>query len=529
MRKLNFGHFRSLLGLFGQSLLVKLYYLISKRMNKIKIKIPEQVVEVEYDLVIDDLAIPVQQPFPPVGVATIAPEPTPAPTISVGINNITEEFNSLVASGRTTKVFNEGTYEVKAIKTQNLSGMLTLAGNDTTIIFGQQNYNKWADQLQQATLFHLDNGANFYSRGVNFCQPKQIVNVEPWMPTIFSSKTDPKIKWSAVVEDCDTTKLGRNGGFGLGTLYGSDTGNLVAAINYKHLGNGFLEGKANIGGASNGILKVYLKNVVTDGANEEEFGSNRLLVRGSVKDNIFTITSNHSTSFLYNHFFNVDKGDNYAHLLHIGRFTFMIDDIGAVIDDKRIRLRPLAKGSTRIRIVNGRIYTPSRESHVNDKIGGIVMTEKGRDEYPSTLWTNNWKVNESELSYHPYLIPSSLEGLKDNDTVEWVSSFDLEGVEQDAFLISKGNDNFRTYPHTQFGKSWEILRGMIVGHNMYNHREITLYAENVIQKGYYRQTSHAGKSLGCYIIDSVGFKDEFNFGGEIKSTTLTLEQFKNLS
>ena len=64
---------------------------------------------------------------------------------------------------------------------------------------------------------------------------------------------------------------------------------------------------------------------------------------------------------------------------------------------------------------------------------------------------------------------------------------------------------------------------------MYNHREITLYAENVTQKGYYRQTGRLGKSLGYYMINCTGFKDEFNFSSEIKSTSLTLEQFKKLS
>ena len=531
MRKLNFGHYRSLLGLFGQSLLVKLYYLTSKFMNKLKIRIPEQTLEVDYEVESVTTSLnqvittnpPVTVPFP----TPIVTEPAPTPSISVGINNITEEFNSLVESGKSAKTFEGGTYEIKAISTQVLRSMLTLAGNDTTLIFGKERYDKWKDEPQQSSLFFLDNGADFYSRGINFCQPKQLVNVEPWMPTLFSAKPDHKIKWSAIVENCDTTKNGRNGGFGLGTLYGSETGNLIAAINYKHLGNGFLEGKANIGGAREGILKVYLKNVITDGANEEEFGSNRLLVRGFVKDNIFTITSDHYTSFLYNHFFNTDKNDNFAHILHIGRFTFMIDDIEAVIDDKRIKLRPNAKGVTRIRLIDGKIYTPQRESHAGDRIGGITMKEKWRDEHP--IWSNNFNPKGSEIAYHPYLKPDALGNLTDFSNVEWLSSWDQEGIEQDAYLISKGNDNFRTYPHTEFGKSWEILRGMIVGHNMYNHREITLYAENVVQKGYYRQTSHSGKSLGYYIVNSQGFKDEFNFNGEVKSTTLTLEQFRNLS
>jgi hypothetical protein len=205
----------------------------------------------------------------------------------------------------------------------------------------------------------------------------------------------------------------------------------------------------------------------------------------------------------------------------------MIDDVEAIIDSKRIKLRPNAKGVTRIRLIDGKIYTPQRESHVNDRIGGITMKEKWRDEHP--IWSNNFNPSGSEIAYHPYLKADALGNLTDFSNVEWISSWDQEGIEQDALLISKGNYSFRTYPHTEFGKSWEIIRGMIVGHNMYNHREITLYAENVTQKGYYRQTGRTGKSLGYYMINCTGFKDEFNFNGEIKSTSLSLEQFKKLS
>jgi hypothetical protein len=60
---------------------------------------------------------------------------------------------------------------------------------------------------------------------------------------------------------------------------------------------------------------------------------------------------------------------------------------------------------------------------------------------------------------------------------------------------------------------------------MYNHAEITLYAENVTQKGYYRQTSRLGKSLGYFINNSIGFKDEFNPKVEVQSKLMTLNEF----
>ena len=490
---------------------------------KAKIIIPYQEIEIPFQTIWEmqppkpePTPLPEEKPEPPVNVKP--------PVIEVGIQNITNEWNEMVSSGESEFYFNEGTYEVKSIKRQNINDWFNLGGHNTTIIFGKENYNKWSDTAQDAQLFMLQDGADFYSSGINFVQPKQILNVEPWMPTLFASVQNPDAKWKAVVKDCDTTKIGRHGGFGLGTLYGSNKGNLVSAINYKHLGNGFLEGKASIG-ENQGILKVYLKDVFTDGSNEEEFGSNRLKVTGYIKNNVFTITSDHSTQFLYNHFFNTDKGDNYSHILHLGRFTFMIDDIEAVLNDKQIKLRPNAKGQVRVIARDGKLYTPRFESHSGDIVGTNLMIEKGRDEHP--LWSNNFNPNGSEISYHPYLIPQNSYANGEYILI-WQSSFDQEGIEQEAYLISKGNDTFRTYPHTKFGESWEILRGQIVGHNMYNHAEITLYAENVIQKGYYRQTSRFGKSLGYFVNNCEGFRDEFNPKVEVQSKLMNLNEFELL-
>ena len=495
-------------------------------MAKIKINIPAQSFEIEADFQpVIEVEIPKPEPLPIPEEKPEEPVNVKPPIIEVGIQNITNEWNEILDKGDTNFILSGGTYEVKAIKRQNVNREITLVGEDSTVIFGKENYNRWSDPAQDAQLFMLQDGADFYSLGINFVQPKQIKNVEPWMPTLFTSVQNPDARWRAVVKDCDTTKIGRHGGFGLGTLYGSNKGNLIAAINYKHLGNGFIEGKASIGDNQNGILKVYLKDVKTFGDNEEEFGSNRLKVTGYIKNNVFTITSDHSTQFLYNHFFNTDKGGNYSHILHLGRFTFMIDDVEAVLNDKQIELRPNANGQVRVVAKGGKLYTPRFESHAGDIVGTNVMIEKGRDEHP--LWSNNFNPNGSEISYSPYLIPQN-SYTNGEYILVWQSSFDQEGIEQEAYLISKGNDTFRTYPHTKFGESWEILRGQIVGHNMYNHAEITLYAENVIQKGYYRQTSRFGKSLGCFINNSEGFRDEFNPKVEVKSKIMTLNEFELL-
>ena len=463
-------------------------------------------------------AIPQSSPRPEPSKAE-SPEPVtiPKPTekpanVSVGVENITQKWiDTLLTDKDAELTLSEGLYRVDHISTipiQNRKVRINAPTNRASIIFGKPNYNKWADPISQnGVLFGLRHGADFLSTNINFCQDRQIRAIEPWMPAIFSSEINPNIQWKAAVRNCDTTAQGRHGGFGLGTLYGSIKGNYIAAQNMVHAGNGFIEGKANIGNTENGILYLIMDNVLTDGENEEEFGSFRFKVKGVVKDNVFTITSDHDTSILFNHFFNTDHNDNYSHILHIGRYTYMIDDVMAVMDAKRIRLRPLANGEITIRINEGKIYTPGYESHAADRFFGLIMEEKWRDEHPT--WSNNFNPSKSDIAYHPFL--KAKHSMPDGyHRVEWFSSWDQEGIEQDAWLISKGNDAFRTYPETQFGKSHEILSGMVVGHNMYNHAQISIWARNVIQKGFYRQTNGAGRSLGVNMVDCSGFKDQFN-------------------
>jgi hypothetical protein len=442
----------------------------------------------------------------PVIVREPDPIVVPAPILS---NNITLKWYDDLSNSKVTGIVIDGLCYIDHIKRIPINRKLTITGiNNATLVFGVENYIS-LNGMQDGSLFMLGNGAEVLIENVNICQPSQIKSIQPWMPTIFSSVQDPNAKWTAIVKDCDTTAMGRNGGFGLGLVYGGKHENHIAAINFKHVGNAFLEGKASIGNNEGTVLAVTLNNVKTDGGNEEEFAAYKFMVKGFIKDDVFTITSDHETSVIYNHFFNTDHNDNYAHILHLGRFTFMLDD-NSVLNNKQFKLRPNADFDIRIRVLNGNVYTPGFESHAGDNFvyynEYCETTEKWRDEHP--IWSNNFKPLDSDISYHPFLkIDKKLvDGYYD---VSWNSSFDQEGINQDACIIAKGNDSFRSYPNTKFG-NWEILSGQIVGHNMYNHKEITLWAKDVKQSGYYRQTSGVGKSLGYNMVDCKGFKNEFN-------------------
>jgi hypothetical protein len=436
--------------------------------------------------------------------------PVIVPPIENGFKNITEEWYSKLSNPLVTEIVIDGKCRVDNIKAVTITRKLTIKGiNNATILFGKEYYNPYKDEAQDWNLITLDNNAEVVIEDVNLCIPKQTPRITTYLPTIFKSLPNHNSKWNAVVKNCDTTILGNNGGMGLGLVYGSAEGNYIGAINFKHVGVGFVEAKASIGGTTNGILYLVLENVSTDGTLEGTLNTHKTKVKGIFNDGSFKITSNHDVTAIYNHFYNSDASDNYAHILHVGRFTFMLLDN---CDDKNktYKLRPNAKGTIRIRVVGGKLYTPNFESHAGDSftLNSIKynIIEKGRDEHP--FWSNNFNAAGSELSYHPYCVLDK--SLTDGEYfVNWSSSFNLIGTEEDTWILYKDSRfGFRSYPNTLF-ENYEIMNGDAVGHSMYNHAEISLWAKDVIQKGYYRQTSREGKTLGYNMINCTGFKDEF--------------------
>jgi len=435
---------------------------------------------------------------------------TPIEPPSTVIKNITKEWYDQLNNDTISFIKIDGLCRVDDIFSKTINRTLIIEGtNNATILFGVENYNQFVRSDQGNCLFVLDNGAKVIIRNVNFCLAKQLKSVNSYLPTIFRSIPNHSNEWVALVQNCDTTILGNNGGMGLGTLYGSSKGNYIGAINFKHFGTGFTQAKANIGGESDGILYLVLQDVITDGSDEQALASHKTKVDGIFEDGLFTITSEHEVSSIYNHFYNSDISDNYAHILHVGRFTFMLDD-NCDINNKQFKLRPNASGKIKIKVIDGKVYTPTFESHAGDYfvLDNITYNtiEKGRDEHP--FWSNNHKPTQSDTAYHPYLKVNKI--IPDGEyVVEWKSSFNLFGTEPTWILYKDSRFSFRSYIDTNF-ENWEIMDGDTVGHNMYNHNQLSLWAENVIQKGYYRQSQQGGKSLGYNMVNCEGFKDEFN-------------------
>jgi hypothetical protein len=456
-----------------------------------------------------------------------------------GVKDITEEWYSKLRDTSVTEIIIDGSCKVTLIEAVEINRKLTIKGiNDATIEFGIPYFDVHGDVKQDWNLITLGNGAEVKIEGVNLCLSPQRFGLVSYLPNIFKSLPDHSHTWTALVKDCDTTKLGNRGGMGLGLLYGSASGNYIGAINFKHVGNGFLDAKANIGGQTNGILYVVLDNVITDGTVEEVLNTYKVKVRGKFEPELFTITSDNSVKQIYNHFYNTDNADNFAHILHVDRFTFMLDD-NCDINDKQFKLRKNASGLTNVVVRKHwdagkqrnltRIYTIGVEGHAGDTFilnnTTYKVLEKGKDE--NDIWTNNHRPKESKISYTPYLqidedIPVG------EYQVQWTSSFNLFGIEQDVWMLHKDSRyGFRTYENSIF-EAYEVMRGDSIGHNMYNHRNISLWAKDTVQKGFYRQTDQGGKCLGYNMINCNGFKDQFNPPVQVTTDKPIPERIKNL-
>lgn len=429
--------------------------------------------------------------------------------VSVEIENFTQEFYDQVRNPDVREInIPEGTFRIDTIQSVNIERSLKIKSpsNRSNILIGKEFYDP-STKSESEFLFFLKRG-DLLIENVNFCQPQQIRSTQPWMPNLFRSEENDKAKWTAVVKNCDTTFFGRNGGMGLGRFYGSIEENHIAAINMKHVGVGYMEAKNPW---KDCVLYVTLDNVKTDAIDQTEWGSGNFLTKGVISDNLLTLTGSTSFKSLYNVFFLEDKGSNRAFIAHIGRFTFLIDRVDALRSEKACVLRLAPKAGDRVKVKDGLVFFIGKEPQASDsfQIFGVNHTITMKNRTDATKWVTWAGSKDHELAFQLGCktdIPIS-DGEYYLDSYN--STFDLNGKEQDLYLVYKGNQDFRSYPNTEFGNG-EIIFGDVVSHLCYNHDVISLWAKDTDMLGYYRQTQHEGKTLGYNMVNCKGFQDEFN-------------------
>lgn len=415
------------------------------------------------------------------------------------------------------------------------SGLFIFSIGGANLKMGLEDYFPWASRKakkQDGFLFDFGgNSAEIGFKKVNFLPPhRRVKAAQIFYSSLFKSFPKKDQEFRIAVLDMDTTlevdssdsRLNQVG-FGFGFLYSSENGNYVIGKNIKHRGPGFMDFKANYGG---GLFAIF-ENVTTNFLNEEEFASPRIKIRGFLKDNIFTITSGHTIYQIYTY----DFGEgNVSHILHFGRYTFIIDGKPAVLNACQFKVRPFANGKTSLLVRDSQsVYAKSFELHAGDKLtlNGEVFTiiEKTR------TYVTEWMEGDSNVKYSMCLkldkkLPVS-SGFHDFQ-VESVGESINNGQEVDAYLIYKSNYEFRTYLNTKFGDS-EVLSSDPVGHLSYNHKEITLWAKSFKHNGFYRQSlSGSGNSKGYTLIDCEGFGGQFSPDVEVKNSGEMPEEGKRL-
>lgn len=486
-------------------------------MSTLKLKIKEQIIDIDYELVPDNLVVEQVSQSPSATVGSIPVVLTPQQTVEEkGIIDITTTFYSDLAIKGVVRLEDKKTYRVKQIKTvkaRPLPMYIICEGGQATLLIGEEYYDTTTG-TQDGHLFDIDDNSIVVIENVNICQPPQLKRSQPFTPSLFRAKADPSISWRVVVKNCDTTVHGRNGGWGLGFLYGSTKGNYAGLINFKHSGGGLSDAKNEWENLDTSLYLVY-DNVKTDFLNQEEFGSSIIKTKGKVEGNRLIITDPQVTTkaFLDNYNFGESSwNNNMVFLIHIDKYTFLWDCKRANIDDKTIALRTLATGTLNVFVDKGRLFIPQREAHVgmsftvNDRAYTII--EKNRTDYPEwAAWGSDpvtRKVNELAYLVSPSLPDGDYTALFDNGS--------LNLSEQDMYLIFKGNNHFRTNNNTKFG-DWQVLQADIVGHLSYNHANISIWARNTEHNGFYRQSTsdkNVAKSKMMNFINCVGFKDQFN-------------------
>ncbi len=446
------------------------------------------------------------------------PEPIKPPLIEVGVENYTQDFYDALADDRLPeiKIPDGKTIRIDQIKAIPMRRRFRIhtGANRSNLLLGIPYYDHRSPR-QSGNLMDLMSGTEFHSLNINWCNTPQQKTSQPFSPALFRAAQNPNAKWTVAIENCDTTALGRNPGFGLGFLYGGTKENHAALLNFTHCGPGLMDAKNPYPDSS---LWITMRDVVADFGNESEFGGSTILTTGKIEGGKLKLTGKESAWAIANHNLDEPTRHNFAFIAHIGRFTYQIDGKLTFEDDTTIRLRPNASGKCYLKVYEGRVYFPGKEPHAGDSfmLNGVKHTIIEKNRTFVTTWTEwgNEPLNPFDDDLVHQLSCKTDQELVDG-TYEVEVSSSVTGVEidQPCYLIFKGNNDYRSYPNTTFGNR-EIISGSIVGHLIYNHSNVNINARNANLKGFWRQTSKDTKTPPTLVnLDRCsGFAHEFNPG-----------------
>ncbi len=433
------------------------------------------------------------------------------PVIDVGreVIDISNNFigrNDIKLEGG--KHYKAGLIKTQMLLNRNVKIYCDDPNNRPILEFGVENYSPEVHGKQDGLLFLMADNSSLLIENVDICQSKQISTVETFNPRILTGIQQPQATWTAVIKNCDTTRLGNNGGFGLGFLYGSPKENHAALINFKHFGTGLMDAKNPY---KDGITYVTLRDVEAYAREDAKLNFTDFQHIGSLKDNILTFDGN---VFSLTSGYNWNWQDNDAYIVLYDRYTFFLDGYKSdtVVSQNQFRVRQQAKGLIKLNVLsNNQLFSNEFEMHAGDQFEYkgeyYTVISKDRIGYP---WfdARTWETKEKpergrSLVYRlNKQLPISEGQIEINYKGEQIQFKD-----QPITLIYKGNGGFMTDLNTKY-RAKDMLNSRGIGHLSYNHSDISMDAANVKHLGFYRGSEKGqGKSIIWNLYNCEGFED----------------------
>ncbi len=155
-----------------------------------------------------------------------------------------------------------------------------------------------------------------------------------------------------------------------------------------------------------------------------------------------------------------------------------------------------------------------------------------------------WEIASNRSTFYAYAVgildknlPSNLPQDFEIEIVHSSAEYLLDGEVRDAYIAFKADQMFIADENSKFG-DFNIISGAAVGHNFYNHRELSLWIKDTkIESGFYRDSTNSldgslynYSKAGYVFINSSGFVDQFlSVGAQTFSKRDILEQKLNLN
>jgi hypothetical protein len=388
--------------------------------------------------------------------------------------------------------------------------------NRPILEFGVENYDPHKNGKQDGELFWIHDNSTLVIQNVDICQSPQIQTVQTFNPKILSSASVDNIKWTAIIQNCDTTRLGNNGGFGIGTIAGSKLENHLALLNFKHWGSGLIDAKNPY---QDGVMYVTMRDVDAYLGYDARISPTSFRHTGSLKDNVIEFDGSvYSLTAGYNFTWR----DNFSYVMLWDRFTFFIDGYknDTVVSENKFRLRPQPKGKVTFGVLSAsEIFSNEYEMHAGDKlkIGNTVytVTEKNRLPYPE--FDSRTGRDQKFARAIKYTLDKTLPFEMESVEIEYLSP-QIEFKDHDITFSYLNNNGFLTDLNTTYRQS-NLLKSRGIGHLSYSHSSISMDAQNVKHLGPYRGSkSGTGKSLIWNLYNVEGMEEHDWFQSDLPVT-----------